>query len=254
MLALGHNYQPAQNRQVHNLAEAHASLGQIVFYYDYDWSGAEREYKRAIELNPNYATTYQWYGELLAALGRSDEAIEKMKMALELEPVNLIFNSTLGLVLWHAGKYDEAITQLKNTIELDPNFAQSYQILGMAYEAKRMFPETLANYSKVNEMLGRDPKSLSGMKEIYEREGWDGFWRRSLKDFTRTSEQGESVDFVIALQYAHLRNSDRAILYLNKAFEERDWTMPVVKVTPAFKYLHDDPRFKDIVKRMGFPE
>src|SRR5436853_89512 len=129
-----------------NLAEAHTSLAQIIMNYDWDFNGAEREFKRAIELNPNYATAHQWHAENLSSLERHDEALAEIRRALELDPLSLIINRVYGDMLLNARRYDEAIAQYRKTIEMDPNFPTTHNGLGRAYEAKGMYDQAVAEY------------------------------------------------------------------------------------------------------------
>ena len=152
------------------LAEAHASLGQIVEYYEYDFATAEREYHRALELNPNYATGHQWLAEHLSGLKRFDEAIAEIRRALDLDPLSAIINRVYADILVDARRFDEAIVQYQKTIELDPNFSTAYFFLGRAYEGKGMYDQAVEAYSKsgaVNQVPDETIKKMSGyLQEI----------------------------------------------------------------------------------------
>ncbi len=137
-----------------NLAEAHTALGQILVYYDYDYPGAEREYKRAIELNPHYAPAHQWYNEILSALGRHEEALAEIRRALEIDPLSPIFNRQYGVILLFARQYDAGLEQSKKTVELDTNFAVGHSTLSLAYRMKGSYAESVEELAKFQELIG----------------------------------------------------------------------------------------------------
>ncbi|HEU4875169.1 MAG TPA: protein kinase [Pyrinomonadaceae bacterium] len=236
------------------LAQAHASLGQITAYYDYDFPTAEREYRRAIELNPNYATAHQWLAEHLAAMKRIDEALVEIRRALELDPVSVIMNRIYAEILVDARKFDEAIQQYHKTIELDPNFPTSYYFLGRAYEAKGMYDQAVEQYSKSSAMGGVKPETIKSLKETYEKSGWKAYVQSNLDQLVTQSPRQQFPSFVIATFYARLDQKDEAIMWLEKGYEERDFRMTMISVSFEFDSLRADPRFKELVRRIGLPE
>jgi tetratricopeptide (TPR) repeat protein len=149
------------------LADAHASLGQIAAYYDYDFPTAEREYRRALELNPNYAIAHQWLAEHLAAMKRNDEALAEIRRALELDPLSVIMNRIYADILTDGRRYDEAIEQYQRALELDPNFPTSHYFLGRAYELKGMYDQAVQEYSKSQLLGAMAPDTLKQLNEIY---------------------------------------------------------------------------------------
>ena len=233
------------------LAEAHASLGQITAYYDYDFPTAEREYRRAIELNPNYAPAHQWLAEYLASMKRNDEALVEIRRALELDPVSVIMNRIYADILTDGRKFDEAIQQYYRAIELDPNFPTSHYFLGRAYEAKGMYDQAVEQYTKSAMLGGTPPETLKRIQEIYQKSGWKAYVQLNLD---RLLTQRELSPFVIATFYTRLDRKDEAIEWLEKGYEERDFRMTVLSVSFEFDGLRDDPRFKELLRRIGLPE
>ena len=232
------------------LAEAHASIGQITAYYDYDFATAEREYRRAIELNPNYATAHQWLAENLAARKRHDEALAEIRRALELDPVSVIMNRIHGDILMSTRRYDEAIQQYHKALELEPNSATTHYFLGRAYEAKGMYDQAVAAYTKSSALNGMPPDALKKVNEVYAKSGWKAYVQANLDRL----QAGQLPAFVIATFYARLERADEAIEWLEKGYEERDFRMTVIGVAFEFDSLRDDPRFKELLRRIGLPE
>lgn len=236
-----------------NLAEAHASLGQIFMYYDWDFNGAEREFKRAIELNPNYATAYHWHAENLSSLQRHDEALSEIRRALELDPLSLIINRVYGDMLLDARRYDEAIEQYRKTIEMDPNFPTTHAFLGRAYEAKGMYDQAVAEYIKFPGPRAFSPEAAALMKEAYAKSGWNGFVRARLTDLLERSKKEYVPAFSVAAWYARLGQKDQVFAWLEKAYQERNYQMTQLKVRPEMDSLRSDPRFADLARRVGLP-
>jgi TolB-like protein/lipopolysaccharide biosynthesis regulator YciM len=244
-----------------NLAEAHASLGRILNSYDFDWEGAEREFKEAVKLNPNYATAHQWYAELLAFRGRPDEALQEIKTALELDPFSLTVNRMKGNVLTFAKRYDEAIVQLNKTLELYPESALVRFNLGDAFVAQKMYAEAVEQYLIALELDGQPPDNIKRFKAGYQTNGWQGFWDEYLQNLLeqrkKLSETDETAYFKnesLAFAYAATKNKDKALEYLNKSFEERDPELITIKMSEVYDFLNDDPHFKELIKKIGLPE
>ena len=236
------------------LAEAHASLGQIMDYYDYDFVTAEREYRRAIELNPNYATGHQWFAEHLCALKRNDEGLAEIHRALELDPMSVIINRTYGDVLADARKLDEAIHQYQKTLELDPNLPSGHYFLGRAYEAKGSYDEAVKEYVASAHLDPTLAGTMDAASEVYKKSGWQAYVQFCLEQLVEKSSQRRFPAFVIAAFYASANRPDDAIKWLEKGYEERDFRL--TKLSGAFEFdsLRSDPRFKELLRRMGLPE
>jgi len=235
------------------LAEGHASLAQIVEYYDYDFATAEREYRRALELNPNYATGHQWLAEHLSTIKRFDEALAEIRRALELDPLAPIINRVYGDIFVDSRRYDEGIEQYEKTIDLDPNFGTAYFFLGRAYEAKGMYDQAVEAYTKAAKAATTPEKTLKEFAEIYRTSGWKAYVQANL-DRAIHAEKVTLPAFLLASFYARLGQSDDAIKWLEKAYEERDFRVITISVSFEFDSLRNDPRFKDLVRRVGLPE
>jgi len=229
------------------LAEAHAALGLILLLYDYDFAGAERESKRAIELNPNYATAHHFYSRLLSAQGRHEEAFAEIRRALEIDPLALPINWFYGHALFHARKYDESIAQLKKTLELDANFPGTHNHLARVYQAKGNYTESVEEYAKYQELIG-EHRNAALVRESFAKGGWQGFVRAMV-------ERPDLSPYLKAHFYAALGEKDKAFAELNKAYENRDgFVVMYLKVDPRLDPLRSDPRFQDLLRRVGFPQ
>ena len=236
------------------LADAHASFGQIMVYYDYDLATAEQQYRRAIDLNPNYASAHQWLAEHLAAVKRSDEALAEIKRALELDPVSIIMNRLHADILSDARRYDEAIEQYKRTLELDPNFPTTHSFLGRAYEAKGMYDEAVAEYAQSGKLSGLPPEIIAKANQVYAKSGWKAYLQESVDQILRQQGNRKFPPFVIATYYARLGKKDEAIEWLQRAYDERDFRMTLLSVAWEFDGIRSDPRFVDLVRKIGLPE
>jgi TolB-like protein/tetratricopeptide (TPR) repeat protein len=239
-----------------NLAEAHASLGQILEYYDWDFQGAQRELKRAIELNPNYATAHQWRGEFLRDLGHQDEGIAEVRRAVELDPLSLIINRSFGDMFLFARRYDEAIEQYRKTIEIDPNWSSAHLLLAQAYEAKGMYGEAVAEYAKARELglSGGNKQDAAAALDSYAKGGWKGYLEYALTSRKERSKQTYVSPYSIAAGYARLGEKDEAFAWLEKAYQERNYRMTLLKVDPQLDSLRSDPRFADLLRRVGLTQ
>jgi eukaryotic-like serine/threonine-protein kinase len=237
------------------LAEAHVSLARVLAAYDWDWTSAEREYKRAIELNPRYATAHQWYGGYLSVMGRGDEAIAERKRAQELDPLSLVINFELGSAYYYARDYDRAIEQFQKTLELDQNFGPAHLFLPAAYEQKGMYSEAIAEFKNAIPMKGGGEPSLSkaGLGHVYAITGRKSDARTVLDELKQTSGKEYLPATSIALIYAGLGEKDQAFVWLDKAYEERAFQMQWIGIEPRWDSLRSDPRFEDLLRRMGLP-
>ncbi len=230
------------------LPEAHVSLGGNLLYYDYDFTGAEREYKRAIELNPNYAEAHLEYGDLLIFLGRGEESFAEIQRGLELDPISLPANFMYGQSLLSARRYDEAIAQFKKTLELDANYLPPHGGLASAYLMKRDYAASIAERVKINELIGTRQRGEL-IQKSFDEGGWKGF----LKLVTN-ERQILFPPHVIVAAYAELGEKDKAFALLNKLYEAREGTLVGLKVDPRLDNLRDDPRFQDLLRRVGLPQ
>jgi len=238
------------------LAEAHTSLARAMTTYDWDWRGAEREFQRAIELNPNYAIAHQWYCGYLEAMGRTPEAIAEGKRALELDPLSPIITFEMGLGFFYARDYDKAIEYYQKTLELDPDFPPAHGQLPAAYEQKRMYDQAITGFQKGTNLKGSREWyfSLSGLAHVYAVAGNKGEAQKLLSEMKDLSVRQYVPADRIALIYAGLGDKDEAFAWLEKAYDERSFNMTWLKVEPRWDSLRSDPRFADLVRRLGLPQ
>jgi serine/threonine-protein kinase len=234
--------------------EAHAALGRIRMAYDWDWVGTESEYRRAIELNPNYALAHMWYSWFLAGVGRIDEAISKAQRALELDPFSVTVNVSSAWLSYLAHRYDKSIEQARRTIELDTTFSSPYEIVAMAYEAKGSAAMAFVEYQKYRKVAGYDARTIAALKSAYDAGGMKGYVRKLLElEKQEEIETGNVWPQVRAHLYARLGDRDQTFSWLEKAYAEREFRMFILKADPVFDYLHSDPRFADLLRRIGLP-
>ncbi|MCY7348979.1 MAG: protein kinase [Pyrinomonadaceae bacterium] len=232
------------------LAEAHNALAYVLFNYDWNFAEAEKEIKLAIELNPNYATAHQWYGNaILLGSGRFDEAVAESKLAQQLDPLSLIINADLGTTLLFARRTDEAVEQLQKTIEMDDNFYYAHVYLCRAYLMQNDFSAAIAECQKA-QSLSDDPRPLIYLARIYAKLGKKEKAFKLLDQLKNTAKQKYISSYFFALVYAGLEENDKAFEHLEKAFQDREGRMTLLKVDPLMDELHTDPRFEDISKRI----
>lgn len=232
------------------LAEAHSALAEVKFLFDWDWPGAERDYKRALELNPNSVDAHWQYGLFLVRImGRSDEGIAEAQRAQQLDPLSLLTNAALASNYLRARRYDEAIAQYKKTLELDPNAWLARDSLAWCYTLKGMYSEALAEYKKLEEF----PFDHARLAYLYAVSGKRNEALKAVRELTRSSLRQYVDPFDVAIAYAGLGDKDRVFEWLEKAYGERSAAMPVLKAEPFFDSLHSDPRFQELLRRMNFP-
>jgi tetratricopeptide (TPR) repeat protein len=233
------------------LGEAHNSLAFCLDGFDWDFDSAGKEFRRAIELNPGYATAHHWYAWHLSLLGRYDEAIAEMRKAENLDPLSLIINADLAELLVLAHSYDESIRQSRKTIEMDPNFALAHNQLAQAYVQKHMNDEAVAELQKAVQLSGGSPTVMANLARAYAASGKRSEAIKLLSDLKKRSNSIYSHGSEIAVIYASLGDSDQAMSWLEKSYEER--FNPGVLLRPGFDPLRSDPRFQDLVRRIGLP-
>ena len=231
------------------LVEAHTALGLILNTYDYDFAGAEREFKRAIELNPNYATAHQFYGELLMYLDRREESEAEFKRALEIDPLSLIINRQYGESLIFARKYDASIAQLKKTLDLDENFASAHASLSFVYQTIGNFQGAIEEYARFQELIGED-RNAAIIRESFEKGNFKGF----LQTMVGEKRPSNATSYSVATWYAMLGEKDKAFAELNKAYENREYSIVLLKVDPRFDEMRSDARFSDLLRRVNLIE
>jgi len=236
-----------------NLSEAHTSLAWIKYRFDWDWRGAEDEFKQAIALNPNNAQAHHWYSDYLVAMGRFDESLAEIKRARELDPFSLLINWNVGRILYFARRYDEALVELRKTLEMDQNFVRTHGYLEIVYRVKGMNDEAFAEHLIYATLTGASAERITNLKETYAAAGWKGVWQKEIEWTLEDSKNRYVSPFGMALLYNSLGDKERAMEWLNKAFEERSGTLVTLKVDSSWGKLRDDPRFQELLKKIGFP-
>ncbi len=237
-----------------SVAEAHTALGFYLHYFEFDRVGSEREYRRAIELNPNYATAYQWLGsDNLVHRKRFDEAVAALRRAEELDPLSPIISMNIGSTLVYARRYDEAVVQLNRTLSLDPNFSHAHFILGWAFHYKGMYAEAIAEYRRSID-LAYDPMSKAFLALSLQKQGRRAEVAKLLDELKQESERRYVPRYALALAYIALNEKEDAFVWLEKEIEARGSWSSAYAVAPELDELRDDPRFKAMLKRMNLPE
>jgi tetratricopeptide (TPR) repeat protein len=231
------------------LAEAHTSMAHILMYYDWDWQRAEEEFRRAIQLDPNYATAHQWYAEYLAGMGRFDEATAEMRRALQLDPTSIMLNLMVGWISVKARDYDVAIQQYRRTLEMDPNYPQTHFALAGAYRLKGMYPEAVAEFQKWAALTGDTALLETYLADVYAGWGKQKEARRALRLLEEKSKHRYVSPAYLAYIYASLGNKDRAFQSLEKVCEERVGVL-FLKTDPILDSLRSDPRFANLLRRV----
>jgi eukaryotic-like serine/threonine-protein kinase len=232
------------------LGEAHTSLAYSLINYDWDWRSAEREYRRAIQLNPNYATAHQWYAECLSVLGHHIQAIAEIKRAQELDPLSLIINQGVGGKYLYARRYDEAIAQFQKTLELYPLFPPTHQRLGWCYTQERMYDKAIAEMQKAVENSGDSAQMIAALGYAYGAAGRREAAQSIIAELEQCSKESYVDDYCVATIFAALGDKDRAFASLNKACAERSYWMPYVRTDFQLDNLRSDSRFHALVQRV----
>jgi eukaryotic-like serine/threonine-protein kinase len=231
------------------LAAAHAALALVKEQYEYDWAGAEREFRRALEINPNYATAHQWYSEYLAFTGRTEESLAHIRRAHEIDPVSRIIATQLGFPFLCARRPDLAIPAFERAVALDPSFAPAHLFLGQAYVQKATYDRAIAHYKRAIELSGGSSALSGRLGYAYAVSGRRGEAARTLRDMERA---GRAAPYDVASLYAGLGESERAMALLERAYTERDDRLVLLGVDGRFDGLRSDPRFADLLRRVGF--
>jgi serine/threonine protein kinase/tetratricopeptide (TPR) repeat protein len=234
-----------------NLAEGHAALAYAAFRGNWNWEEAEKEFKQAISLNDNYASTHQWYANLLASQGRFDEAITQTRRTQELDKTSLIINSHFGLVYYFAHRYDDAIKECQKTVALDPTFYVAHRYLGLSYAQKGMHKEALAEFEQAVNASNRSPLMRAEYTYALALSGDTTKAQAELSELIESSRQKYLSAYHLAAIYVALKDNDGAFHWLDEAFKNRaDW-MVFLKVDPRFDRLHSDPRFTELLRQLN---
>jgi TolB-like protein/Flp pilus assembly protein TadD len=231
-----------------DLGEAHASQGYVKCHYDWDRSGAERELKQAVEVNPGYATAHQWYAEYLTATGRHDTALDQILQAREIDPLSLVVQMNVGRLLYYARRYDRAVAELGKAVELDPDFAWTHVFLALALEQKGMYTEAAVEARKAM------PYSRTIIVRIDSLTAHRAEALKGLEELENAPEKNYNESYFFAAIYAGLGDKDQALNRLEQAHRDRVPLLMFIGVDPWFDVLRPDPRFQDLVRRVGLSD
>jgi tetratricopeptide (TPR) repeat protein len=232
------------------LAEAHNALAEIKYQFDYDWPGAEKEFKRAVELNPNAAFIRLGYGFYLMSAGRFDEALAELERAQELDPSSLTINRVRGRLFYFMRQYDRAVEHFQKIVEVEPNARGVHFHLALTYEQKGMYGEAVAEHLKDASIGGYlKPEEIEAFRETFRVSGWRGYIQKWIDGERR--EGGSKFPVLLAAHYTRLDEREQAFAWLEKAFDERDANLVHLKIEPGFDRLRGDPRFQDLLRRVG---
>ena len=237
-----------------SLAEAETSLATAKFNYDWDWSGAASGFKKAIELNPSYATAYQRYSLYLAAMGRFPDSLDQINKARELDPLSISINWSLGWRLYLARQYDRAIEQLLNTADMDPSYELPHLVLGQAYEQKRDFARSIPQLQKAAELSHGSPLMVSGLAHGYAVAGNRTEAEKLLHKLMTDSTKHYVSPYYIAIVYAGIGKTEQAMDWLERAYADRSNGLVFLKVDPQLDSLRTNPRFKALQARLHLPD
>jgi TolB-like protein/Flp pilus assembly protein TadD len=231
-----------------NLSEAHTALALILREYDWDWKTSEKEFQRAIELDPNYATAHHWYAEQLAMMGRFDEALHESELARQLDPLSLIIAADNGEILHFSRQYDLAIQKLREVQEMEPGFPRAHVVIH-AYVEKRMFKEALADIEQLRK-TSHGPWILAETAYVYGRSGRPVDAQRPINKLLELNRRQPIDASLLLWAYTGMGNKEQAFAWLEKAYDQHSNILTRIKVDPAFDSLRDDPRFQDILARV----
>lgn len=235
------------------LAEAHSSLGHSAFH-QFDWPTTETEFRRALELSPNYVLAHHYYANYLTVVGRTEEALSEARSALLLDPVSLPAGANLSNLLYFARRYEEAIAQAIHVLEIDPTFYRAYMDLGRAYEQQKNLSKAIAAFRKIVTASARSPAYLMDLAHAYALAGQRRKASQLLQELQRLSRKRYVAPYSIAVVLAGLGDKEQTLAWLEKAYSARDEMLPFLRVDPRLAFLHADDRFQGLVRRMKFPD
>ncbi len=235
-----------------SLAEAHASLADLTYVYERDWTGAEREFQRALSLDPNYALAHEWYGMFLAMQGRSEAAIAELRKALAIEPLSLAMNADLGLCYYYARQYDRAVEQLRRTLDLDPSFAPAQSWMGLALIAEHRYDEATSHFQKAVEASGGNQGSYAFLAYGYGSAGRKREALETIQTLERMSQRQYISPAYMALAWVGAGDKDKVFEWAGRAVEQRSALLARLKIEPALDPVRGDPRFPKLLEALGF--
>ena len=235
-----------------SLAEAHATLGFIKFRHDWDFTGADSEFKRSLQLDPNYSEAHQWYAFYLLAVGRADEADVEMKRAQELDALSVSFNSNLGLYLFFRRQFDQSLQQCLKTLEMEPNFSVTRVTLGLNYEQKGLTKDAITEFQKVLQ-LTREASTAAALAHALAKDGQINEARRVLSELEKHAKQSYVPPYSFAVLHAGLGQQSQALDWLERGFQDRSLRPVWLRFDPRLDDLRKDDRFIQLVRRIGLP-
>lgn len=233
-----------------SLAEAHAALAEFKMFIEWDWAAAERAFKRAFELNPHEQLSRLLYPDLLLFKGQNEEALTMARSTFEMDPLSARTAKALAHVYYYTGRYDQALEQSKKTLELFPNYRLIF--LGPIYERMGMYKQAIEGYLETEENWGLPTANIAALRLAYTQAGWQGYWQKRLDLVMAEAERMSVPPLTFASLYVRLGQKDKAFEWLEKAFNDHDMALPLVKVDPEWETLHSDARFTKLLLRMGF--
>ena len=233
------------------LAEAHIAMAEVRFRFDWDWPGAEREYKRGLELSPNDPVGHEAYSLFLGIMGRLDEALAEATRARELDPLSPQATAFVGYIYFWSRRYDEAIAEFRRALQLDPNFITAQDTLDRNYEEKRMYAESVSESLKWHALRGDSSEEIESLRNAFAASGIRGFWEKSLEWEKRKLKHPRPPYSTMAQLCVRLGHRDEAFHWLDKAYEAHDAWMPNMKVAPWLDPIRSDPRYGDLMRRIG---
>jgi tetratricopeptide (TPR) repeat protein len=236
-----------------SLAEAHASLGFVRLYFDWDWPGAEAAFQRAIELDRNNGAPHQWYSIYLLAAGRRAEALREIQLAQQRDPLSLAVNTDLGFHFYYTGQYDEAVKQLKLVLEMNAAFPPAHLWLGRTYQELGNFEDALNEFRSVEDRVRDWPVAIAARGFVEGVAGRPSQAFKTLAELEQLSGSRFVTSYGVALVHAALGRNDAAVAWLNKAVDERSNWLVWLRLDPRWNGLRSDPRFTQLVSRLRFP-
>jgi tetratricopeptide (TPR) repeat protein len=232
------------------LAEPRISLGHA-YFHEFNWPAAQREFKYALDLNPNYATAHFYYANYLVVTEQFEDALAGARRAQALDPVSLPAGSNTAMALYYGRQYDQSIQQSLLVLETDPKFARSYEDLGRSYWETGMWREAIKSFKRAVTYSGRGSGFIASLAHAYASAGKSEEARNLLKELTALAQKQYVSPYAFALVYVGMGNKDQAVAWLDKAYQERASALPFVKVNPRLASLHADPRLHNLLRRLG---
>ncbi len=233
------------------LAEVHTSLASLFMLNAWDWDNSEKEFKRAIALNPNYATAHHWYSQWLMCMGRTEESLRTIARAVELDPISQAIVKDYGLAYYYTHQYDKALELAKRTLDLDPNYAGGYRLLSLAYQGKRMFDEAIAHNERWGTITTNRRETMISLAQLYAMSGRVDDARNIISTFEADNVLSDNICRGLALVHAALGEIDAAFQWLESSYERREEALLSIKVDPKVDGLRSDPRFIVLLKKIG---